>query len=120
MCYLCIKVGAVNACAVAVAAFFYGMAIGIGAYVFQYEHVVKSGVESLQQNVCLPVPELCAPIDRTAETIGTFLLQVVGKLNLHSFAADGCYMKVLVISLWGAESRRVGEACLQLPAWFEE
>ena len=120
VCYPGVDVGPVHPCSVAVSAFFDDVAQFVVAYVFQHEHVTQVGVEAFHQHVGLPMSEAGGPVHRTAVAVGAFLAQSVGQFDLHALAAHGRYVQVFVVGLWGAESRGVCQACLQVVCRFIE
>ena len=60
------------------------------------------------------------PVDRTTETVGTLLLEVIGKRNLHTLTTYSRNVQVLVIGLWGTEACRIGQARLKITAGLEK
>ena len=68
----------------AIATLLYGIAVGIHSDVLQIEHVGEGCMKSLGKYIKLEVSAIQSPIHRTAETIGMFGLQSVGKSDDNS------------------------------------
>ena len=71
-------------------------------------------IETLHQDVCLPVSQMGSPVHRTAVTVGAFFTQVIGEFDLDSLAAYCRHVQVLIVCLRSAETGRVSQACLKI------
>ena len=76
--------------------------------------MAQVGIETLYEDIGLPVSQPGGPVHRTAVTVGTLLAQVVRQLDLHAFAADRGHMQVFVVRLRRAETGGVRQARLKI------
>ena len=114
MSQLCIQIDTVYTCATTIATFFYLVTVLIFTDIFQHEYMAQICVETFQQNVCLPVSEVCTPIYRTAVTIRALFTQIVSQLNLNALTAYSGHVQVFIISLWCTETGRIRQTSLKI------
>ena len=79
-----IQIGTVYACAVSVAALLDNIPYFVLADIFEHKDVAQVCIETLHQDVCLPVSQMGSPVHRTAVTVGAFFTQVIGEFDLDS------------------------------------